>query len=278
MKNFDSCPASPCAIIPVKQRRNNPSQSAKRIKLENSNNLAVDTGEKFANPWILDNIDCESIETYLNMLKSFKIHVHFSQLLNFLLTYKDNKNIFNNPVDIVALDIPEYRDIISVPMDLGTIKFRMSTGYYTTPILFIQDVELVFKNAMKFNAKPHPIYDVANEMLNQFHKELKILVKKFRQVEEIPHSCETCLGKTCYLCGEKCLKYSPFVIYCDGNCKQRILRNSYYYGIKGKKGRYCNKCITTESNKLSISERKRNIYKLRNDHIRRELVCYYNYK
>jgi hypothetical protein len=43
---------------------------------------------------------------------------------------------FNQPVDVEALNIPNYRSIISNPMDLGTIRGKLRDGIYSTMMEF----------------------------------------------------------------------------------------------------------------------------------------------
>lgn len=56
-----------------------------------------------------------------------------------LSTVMKHKNAwpFNQPVDPVALGIPDYFDVIQNPMDLSTIKTRLDKGRYVAPLLHI---------------------------------------------------------------------------------------------------------------------------------------------
>jgi hypothetical protein len=74
---------------------------------------------------------------------------------------------FMEPVDPVALNIPQYFDIVKKPMDIGTLSANLEKGIYSNiapsqsigrnPITrmlngpFRKDVELIFDNAMMFN-------------------------------------------------------------------------------------------------------------------------------
>jgi len=40
---------------------------------------------------------------------------------------------FLEPVDPIRFNITDYFDIISTPMDLGTVKLRLMHNYYMTP-------------------------------------------------------------------------------------------------------------------------------------------------
>lgn len=47
--------------------------------------------------------------------------------------------VFNEPVDAEKLGLHDYHDIIKIPMDLGTIKTRLSMNYYKSPSEFAED-------------------------------------------------------------------------------------------------------------------------------------------
>ena len=55
------------------------------------------------------------------------------------------------PVDPIALNIPNYFDVVKNPMDLGTVKKRLEGGAYSTHYEFKADVDLVLQNCFTFN-------------------------------------------------------------------------------------------------------------------------------
>jgi len=70
---------------------------------------------------------------------------------------------FREPVDEVALGIyPAYSNIITHPIDLGTIKSQIDNGLYCTKDELIADIQLVWNNAKKFNPIGHAVYDSAD--------------------------------------------------------------------------------------------------------------------
>eukprot|EP00232_Nephroselmis_pyriformis_P012091 CAMPEP_0182877074 /NCGR_PEP_ID=MMETSP0034_2-20130328/14534_1 /TAXON_ID=156128 /ORGANISM="Nephroselmis pyriformis, Strain CCMP717" /LENGTH=113 /DNA_ID=CAMNT_0025009895 /DNA_START=75 /DNA_END=413 /DNA_ORIENTATION=- len=76
-------------------------------------------------------------------------------------------DFFNDPVDPIALGIPEYFDVITKPMDLGTIKSKLTRKKeYTSKDDLNADVKLVWANCKKFNPKGEPmgLYEYANAM------------------------------------------------------------------------------------------------------------------
>ncbi|CAN6243760.1 unnamed protein product [Urochloa humidicola] len=76
--------------------------------------------------------------------------------------------VFNKPVDPVALGLHDYFVFIKHPMDLGTIRGRLSHGQYRNPKEFAEDVRLTFQNAMTYNPKGHNVHIMAEQLLGIF--------------------------------------------------------------------------------------------------------------
>ena len=78
---------------------------------------------------------------------------------------------FRTPVDPHALGIPDYYDIIKVPMDMTTIKKKLDEGTYKEPWQFIDDVWQMFENAWTYNRKQSRVY--------KYCSKVKILISPF---------------------------------------------------------------------------------------------------
>ena len=88
-----------------------------------------------------------------------------------------NGAFFREPVDPMALGIPTYHQVISEPMDLGTIQRKMDKGEISSPEEFGRLVRLVFENAMTFNIDPgHAVHQAGRNLLILFNQ-------KFRDIE-----------------------------------------------------------------------------------------------
>jgi hypothetical protein len=86
---------------------------------------------------------------------------------------------FGEAVDPVSLGIPNYHEIITNPMDLGTIQRKLAAGDIATPEEFAKLVRLVFENAMRFNVDPtHSVHISALNLLVTFNR-------KFGDVERL---------------------------------------------------------------------------------------------
>ena len=165
-------------------------------------------------------------------------------LLHKTMTNQRNASIFTVPVDAVALGIPEYLNKIKKPMDLGTVRRRLLSCYYSNVVSCIADIALVFKNAMTFNAPSNGIHKLAKEIKNDFESDLQNLEEKcVRDMErKATHSCQSCSGSACPLCGEKCQRFDPPTLVCHGTCMQRIKRNSTYFVTDDGTMTWCQKC------------------------------------
>jgi hypothetical protein len=81
---------------------------------------------------------------------------------------------FTDPVDPVELDIPDYFEIIKTPMDLLTVKKNLDEGVYDGPEKFLEDVRLVFSNAVMYNTDPqNPVHIVAKILSAQFEEQVR---------------------------------------------------------------------------------------------------------
>ncbi|CAI0446356.1 unnamed protein product [Linum tenue] len=111
-------------------------------------------------------------------------------LLNRLMTHQYGW-VFNTPVDIVKLNIPDYFTIIKHPMDLGTVKSKITSGDYSSPLAFAADVRLTFANAMKYNPPGNDVHVMADSLNKYFEVRWKNIEKKLSVVaydESMPSS------------------------------------------------------------------------------------------
>ncbi|XP_017700225.2 transcription factor GTE9-like isoform X2 [Phoenix dactylifera] len=86
--------------------------------------------------------------------------------------------VFNTPVDVVKLNIPDYFHVIKHPMDLGTIKSRIASGAYSSLWGFVSDVRLTFTNAMTYNPPGNDVHIMADIMSKFFETRWKPIEKK----------------------------------------------------------------------------------------------------
>ncbi|KAK3154558.1 hypothetical protein QOZ80_2BG0192110 [Eleusine coracana subsp. coracana] len=107
-------------------------------------------------------------------------------ILKKLMTQKYS-HIFNVPVDVEKLNIPDYRDIIKHPMDLGTVKSKLDSGSYKSPLDFAADVRLTFNNAMTYNPRGHAVHDMAIHLNKMFENRWRTIEKKLASAATTAH-------------------------------------------------------------------------------------------
>ncbi|PPD75392.1 hypothetical protein GOBAR_DD27662 [Gossypium barbadense] len=98
-------------------------------------------------------------------------------LLNRLM--QDNFGwVFNSPVDVVKLNIPDYFTVIKHPMDFGTVKKKITSGQYASPLDFAADVRLTLSNAMTYNPPGNDVHIMAETLSKYFEARWKAIEKK----------------------------------------------------------------------------------------------------
>lgn len=201
-------------------------------------------------------------------LESFQIPLRL--ILSRLINHSLNRHgLFSVPVDWARLGLLDYPRIVHNPMDLGTIKSKLQSMVYESPIEFASDVRLVFHNAMSYNPSGHAVHKAAVGLLQVFEEGYALAVQSARKKEGMsrsnrllslqsdpdcsayplcstksskPHKCITCQGKTCELCGEGCLSLEPSLVVCQGPCLQKVRKGSVYYVSKCGAQIWCHKC------------------------------------
>ena len=77
---------------------------------------------------------------------------------------------FCDPVDPVALNLPDYFDIIKVPMDLGTVRKKLEAGGYEKASSCVDDLETTFNNAIAYNPSTDAVHTWAVALSSLLNK------------------------------------------------------------------------------------------------------------
>lgn len=86
---------------------------------------------------------------------------------------------FLEPVDPIKLQIPDYPKIIKTPMDFSTIRANIEGGVYETIDSFAEDMRLVFRNAITFNAARDNIVNInAREVSAKFEDRFRMILSQ----------------------------------------------------------------------------------------------------
>ncbi|KAF3653934.1 hypothetical protein FXO37_16721 [Capsicum annuum] len=111
-------------------------------------------------------------------------------LLNRLMSHQHGW-VFNNSVDVIKLKIPDYLTVIKQPMDLGTIRSKLHSGEYLSPLQLAADVRLTFSNAMTYNPPGNDVHIMDQTLSKFFEVRWKPIEKKIPVIEEEPLPSKT---------------------------------------------------------------------------------------
>ncbi|KAJ9552357.1 hypothetical protein OSB04_016402 [Centaurea solstitialis] len=101
----------------------------------------------------------------------------------------DAADPFNRPVDPVALEIPDYFDVIDTPMDFGTICNNLENGLkYMNSADVFKDVQYIWYNCLKYNKKGDYILELMKRVKTFF---MKYWMASGLHTEQSPASVET---------------------------------------------------------------------------------------
>ena len=92
-----------------------------------------------------------------------------------------NTNPFRMVIDAstcVAMGVSDYCDVIEKPMNLTFVKTKVDAKSYETLQEFLEDVDLIVKNGLKYNHHPtNPYHIAAKGFRKRFRKLAKPLVQ-----------------------------------------------------------------------------------------------------
>ncbi|VDL98160.1 unnamed protein product [Schistocephalus solidus] len=134
---------------------------------------------------------------------------HFLPLLAEI--YNDrNAEPFRDPVDPVALHIPDYPQVIKQPMDLATIRNNLEDGKYKDPWEVLDSFRLMFNNAWLYNKKTSKVYKMCTKLSELFES----------QADPVMQAMGFCCGH----------EYSyQQILYCSSSNVCTINRDATYY-------------------------------------------------
>jgi bromodomain-containing factor 1 len=81
------------------------------------------------------------------------------------------------PVDPIALNIPKYIEIITHPMDLGTMEERLKADKYATANELWSDFEAMVQNSITFNGQQHAVSQAGLSLKAYFAKLMQQMPK-----------------------------------------------------------------------------------------------------
>ena len=91
------------------------------------------------------------------------------RMMQNLMKHPKAMMLFNEPVDAIKLNIPDYHQIITQPMDFGTIDRNLRSHKYVSMKKFLEDVELVFNNAYNYNGQESSVSVMTREVETEYN-------------------------------------------------------------------------------------------------------------
>ena len=87
-----------------------------------------------------------------------------------LTTLKRNPKayIFAEPVNVEALRIPDYHDIVKKPMDFGTVTTKLKENQYSKLQEYMDDMELVFYNCRLYNGYESEVGQIGTSLQEEY--------------------------------------------------------------------------------------------------------------
>lgn len=104
-----------------------------------------------------------------------------------LMTLQRNQSawIFAEPVNVEALNIPDYLNIVKQPMDFGTIRGKLKEGKYRSVGEFCADMELVFYNCKLYNGEQTGVGQMGKQVHHEYTRLHEQLAFDFYRATEL---------------------------------------------------------------------------------------------
>jgi len=100
-----------------------------------------------------------------------------SKLVSYFYSKPDTEP-FREPVDWKGLGLFDYPQVIKKPMDLGLVKKNLNDGKYKTVHDAADDVRLIWKKCMQYNADGSDFYNLAQNMSKKFEEKFAKMIKE----------------------------------------------------------------------------------------------------
>lgn len=183
MKDAPSAPLSPSKLS--REREMDPAEepAAKRTKVEGENGVGAD--------FKLPELPTPAAETPSAVPAGGEAgitkmqHKFLTKCLSSLKRMHDSR-FYREPVDAVKLNIPNYHNVITQPMDLGTMEKKLKAGQYPSPQAVVDDFALMVRNALTFNGPDHLVSQEGQKLEATFKKQMLNLPRPDEVEEKKP--------------------------------------------------------------------------------------------
>jgi hypothetical protein len=107
-------------------------------------------------------------QEYLNSTENDCWEKAAMKILTHCLKFKGSF-YFLEPVDPAKLGILDYFDIITNPMDLNTVRKKLTHNCYNQPSTFARDMNLIWNNSYKYNGLNNVVSKCGQELESTFN-------------------------------------------------------------------------------------------------------------
>ncbi|KID60218.1 histone acetyltransferase GCN5, partial [Metarhizium hybridum] len=99
----------------------------------------------------------------------------YNQLLRLLNDMLNHSSAWPFLVPVDCDEVTDYYDVITEPMDLGTMENKLEADQYVTLDDFIRDAKLIFDNCRKYNDENTPYAKLANSLERYMWRRIKLV-------------------------------------------------------------------------------------------------------
>ncbi|KAJ5949235.1 hypothetical protein N7454_000819 [Penicillium verhagenii] len=175
MKDAPIAPPSPSKASRERSEDRAEEPAAKRTKVTSENGAPAIKLQEAPKPAAENTRSIQSGVTKLQ-------HKFLMKCVSSLKRMHDSR-FYREPVDPAKLNIPNYTQVITRPMDLSTIESKLKENLYTSPQAFEEDFALMVNNSMTFNGPDHLVTMEGVKLKKTLDKQM-LSLPKADEVEE----------------------------------------------------------------------------------------------
>ncbi|CAD8144614.1 unnamed protein product [Paramecium octaurelia] len=119
-------------------------------------------------------------DTIINQIKDDDTWEKIAKKVLGIIWKAKGAHLFHQPVDQKKYGISDYYEIVTKPMDFGTIKNKLNSNVYTSCQEFYDDVMQVFENCILYNGETSEVGQIGLNIRQEFQSQLELtLLKKY---------------------------------------------------------------------------------------------------
>ena len=151
-------------------------KESKQTSKPQTQEAAAHRGRKRSRPWEKDRLRVKGLCDYGERDWGLRVGGDPARLCYSILQNVKRHALsgpFIQPVDPVALNLPDYLEIIKDPIDLSTVERNLKAGVYTNSQQFANDIRRIWLNSFTYNAHESDMFYITLELATYFEKQFK---------------------------------------------------------------------------------------------------------